>query len=86
MPPVRMQAAMASGITVTSNPDPAELENLGVMRWPTWGCEVSTFPWSYDEQETCLLLEAEPPWLPAPLVSPMGPPVVVVSPGWPVAA
>ena len=50
---------MASGITVTSNPDPAQLESLGVMSWPTWGCEVSTFPWTYDESETCLLLEGD---------------------------
>jgi hypothetical protein len=48
---------MATGITVTSNPDPEQLESLGVTSWPTWGCGVSTFPWSYDEQETCLLLE-----------------------------
>ena len=27
--------------------------------WPTWGCGISTFPWSYDEQETCLLLEGD---------------------------
>jgi hypothetical protein len=26
---------MASGITVTSNPDPAQLQSLGVMGWPT---------------------------------------------------
>jgi hypothetical protein len=32
---------MATGITVTSNPDPAQLENLGVTSWPTWGCGVS---------------------------------------------
>lgn len=52
-------SAMASGITVTSNPDPAQLESLAVTRWPTWGCGVSTFPWTYDEQETCLLLEGD---------------------------
>ena len=50
---------MASGITVTSNPDPAQLEGLWVTSWPTWGCEVSTFPWTCDEQGTCLLLEGD---------------------------
>ena len=50
---------MASGITVTSNPDPAQLQSLGVTSWPTWGCGVSTFPWTYDELETCLLLEGD---------------------------
>ena len=56
---VLIKAAMASGITVTSNPDPAQLQSLGVTGWPIWGCEVSTFPWTYDEQETCLLLEGD---------------------------
>lgn len=50
---------MASAITVTSNPDAAELQSLGVSNWPIWTCGVSSFPWSYDEQETCLLLEGE---------------------------
>ena len=59
MAPVLWQTEMATGITVTSNPDPAQLQSLGVMSWPTWGCGVSTFPWSYDEQETCLLLEGD---------------------------
>ena len=54
-----IQTAMARGITVTSNPDPAQLESLGVTSWPTWGCEVSAFPWTYNEQETCLLLEGD---------------------------
>ena len=40
---------MAASITVTSNPDPAELQSLGVKSWPTWGCGVSTFPWTYGE-------------------------------------
>ena len=40
-PLVLIQAAMASGITVTSNPDPAQLQSLGVTGCPIWGCEVS---------------------------------------------
>jgi uncharacterized cupin superfamily protein len=44
---------------VTSNPDPAQLESLGVTGWPTWCFAVSTFPWTYDEQETCLLLAGD---------------------------
>jgi len=50
---------MASPITVTSNPDPALLESLGVGGWPIWTCGVSTFPWTYDQPETCLLLEGD---------------------------
>jgi hypothetical protein len=52
--PVLMQAAMACGITVTSNPDPARLESLAVNTWPIWSCEVSSFPWSYHEQGSSL--------------------------------
>ena len=50
---------MASGFTVTSNPDPAQLQSLGLTSWPIWGCEISAFPWTYDEQEICLLLEGD---------------------------
>jgi len=59
MASVYQRTAMASGITVTSNPDPAQLQSLGVTSWPTRGCGVSTFPWSSDEQETCLLLQSD---------------------------
>jgi hypothetical protein len=30
---------------------------MGVARWPTWGCGVSKFPWSYAENETCYVLQ-----------------------------
>ena len=38
-----IQAAMASGIMVTSNPDPAQLQ-MGVTSRPIWSCEESTLP------------------------------------------
>lgn len=50
---------MAPAIQVTTNPDPARLDQLGVAGWPIWTCGVSTFPWTYDEPETCLLLEGD---------------------------
>jgi uncharacterized cupin superfamily protein len=53
------EPTMAPGITVTSDPDPAQLEDLGVSSWPIWSCEISSFPWTYDEQETCLLLAGD---------------------------
>jgi uncharacterized cupin superfamily protein len=37
-------------------PSPAKLDVLGVYDWPIWKKEVSTFPWQYDEQETCYIL------------------------------
>jgi hypothetical protein len=46
MDPVLLYTAMANDFTVTSNPDPAQLQSLGVTSWPTWGCGVSTFPWT----------------------------------------
>ncbi len=40
-------------------PTVEELNSLGVFNWPTWGCEVSVFDWSYSDQETCYLLEGQ---------------------------
>lgn len=40
-----------------SRPTPAELAALGTASWPTWTCGVSTFPWHYDMEETCYILE-----------------------------
>jgi len=37
----------------------AEIARLGCRAWPVWEKEVSSFPWSYDERETCLILEGE---------------------------
>ncbi len=46
-------------ITVEHNPAPAKLEVLGVHSWPLWEKEISTFPWTYTEQERCYLLHGE---------------------------
>ncbi len=46
-------------IRVESAPDEERLAALGVYDWPLWSCEVSRFPWTYDETETCYLLEGE---------------------------
>ena len=48
-----------SEIKVEKNPLPSTLDQLGVKSWPIWTKEVSMFPWSYDEPETCLFLEGE---------------------------
>ncbi len=50
---------MSSLISVVHNPSADQLQQLGVADWPTWSCGVSCFPWTYDEQETCLLLEGD---------------------------
>lgn len=42
-----------------SKPSPAKLDVLGVEDWPIWEKEVSTFDWTYDQKETCYILEGE---------------------------
>jgi uncharacterized cupin superfamily protein len=48
-----------SKITVEHNPDPNRLDAMGVSSWPTWSKEVSSFPWTYSEQEVAYVLEGE---------------------------
>jgi uncharacterized cupin superfamily protein len=48
-----------SEIKVEHAPSKDLLENLGVSSWPIWTKEVSEFPWQYDAQETCYLLEGD---------------------------
>ena len=40
-------------------PTEQELDKLNVKSWGVWTKEVSEFPWSYDETETCYILEGE---------------------------
>lgn len=46
-------------ILVEHNPSPMKLDVIGVYDWPIWNKEPSTFPWTYDQKETCYLLEGE---------------------------
>ena len=46
-------------ISVTSPCPESTVVALGIRDWPIWGCDISTFPWAYDQSETCLLLEGE---------------------------
>ena len=46
-------------VKVVKNPGKTKIEELGVGDWPIWTCEPSSFPWSYDATETCLILEGE---------------------------
>ncbi|MGF1491773.1 MAG: cupin domain-containing protein [Microcoleaceae cyanobacterium] len=54
-----MSIQQSAAIQVENNPSPERLEALGVKSWPLWTKSVSEFPWTYDEQETCYLLEGE---------------------------
>lgn len=46
-------------ILVEHNPSPMKLDVIGVYDWPIWNKEPSTFSWTYDQKETCYLLEGE---------------------------
>ena len=48
-----------SDIKIIDKPTEEQLDELGVRSWPTWGCQASTFPWTYDEAETCFFLEGD---------------------------
>ncbi|NLB65290.1 MAG: cupin domain-containing protein [Lentisphaerae bacterium] len=48
-----------STIQITHDPATEQLESLGVPTWPIWAKEASQFPWTYDEPETCYILEGE---------------------------
>lgn len=38
---------------------PTEEEIKMAESWPTWSKEISEFPWSYGEKETCLILKGK---------------------------
>ncbi|MGL5940078.1 MAG: cupin domain-containing protein [Waterburya sp.] len=44
-------------ITVISQPSLEQLNELNVFNWSIWQKEVSEFPWTYDEAETCYFFE-----------------------------
>ena len=46
-------------IEVLHQPDSSFLASKGVLDWPTWGCPVSQFPWSYSETEICYLIRGK---------------------------
>lgn len=50
---------MSGAIRIEHNPQRQRLDALGVEGWPTWGAEVSRFPWTYDAAETCYILAGQ---------------------------
>ena len=44
-------------IQIERNPDENRLKQLGVKYWSIWSKEISEFPWEYDTDEMCYLLE-----------------------------
>ncbi|MDB9526222.1 cupin domain-containing protein [Oscillatoria sp. CS-180] len=54
-----MTFSQTAGISVEKSPGRDRLDALGVFDWPVWGKEASTFPWTYDDSETCYFLEGD---------------------------
>jgi hypothetical protein len=46
-------------IKIERQADSQRVAALDATRWPIWTKEVSTFPWTYDEAETCYFLEGD---------------------------
>ena len=46
-----------SKIRINKNPDAERLREMNVDNWPIWTKGVSEFPWEYDVEETCYVLE-----------------------------
>jgi uncharacterized cupin superfamily protein len=46
-------------IQIEHQPNAERLQELGVSKWLIWTKEVSTFPWTYDSQETCYFLAGD---------------------------
>jgi uncharacterized protein len=46
-------------IIIDHNPSAKLLGDQNITNWLIWEKEVSEFPWHYDEQETCYLLEGD---------------------------
>ena len=46
-------------ITIEKQPSQEKLQELGVFNWSIWTKEVSEFPWTYGEAETCYFLEGD---------------------------
>lgn len=57
LPPAapRLVAMAAEEIAVNKSPSEAEIAKM--KGWPTWGCDASKFPWTYEGTETCYILE-----------------------------
>ncbi|MDX1348325.1 MAG: cupin domain-containing protein [Thiomicrorhabdus chilensis] len=46
-------------ITIESHPAQSYLDTLAVKNWPIWEKEISEFPWFYEMEEVCFILQGE---------------------------
>jgi hypothetical protein len=54
-----MTTQPTTAISIESQPTAERLKHLGVTSWGIWEKEVSEFPWTYSDRETCYFLEGE---------------------------
>lgn len=54
-----MSTTSTQVIRIEHQPSAERLQELGVSNWPIWTKDVSEFPWTYDDSETCYLLTGE---------------------------
>ncbi len=54
-----METKQTQTIKIEHQPTQEQLNQLSVFSWAIWTKEVSEFPWTYDEQETCYFLEGD---------------------------
>lgn len=48
-----------SGMLLIPNANAETVAKLGCSTWPTWGCEASEFPWTYDDSEVCHFIRGD---------------------------
>jgi hypothetical protein len=51
--------ANMNAIKLDKSPAKDQLAKMGVFSWPIWEKEESEFPYFYDSEETCLILEGQ---------------------------
>lgn len=54
-----MSSASTAQIQVERQPSRDRVAALGIFEWPIWTKEASTFPWVYDDAETCYFLTGD---------------------------
>jgi uncharacterized cupin superfamily protein len=52
-------STMSSFIKHTPKVSAEVLQKFRVSQWSKWSCAVSTFPWSYQDAETCYIIKGK---------------------------
>lgn len=56
---VQTPTDFGSGMQLIEAASQETIDAVGCTSWPTWGCETSTFPWTYDQTEVCLFIKGD---------------------------